>query len=508
MKVTFGAETDVGKVRERNEDNFLIDKRLKVFVVCDGMGGHAAGGVASATAVNVVRETILAEADLLKRVREGEPGVDRHDVLRMLERTVQRACYRIYERGQLNPAERGMGTTLTLLLLCGRRAYLAHVGDSRTYLCRDGLLHQLTEDHSLIADMVKHGRIKSPADVDERFRNAVTRAVGVHETVDVDTHDLMILPGDRFMLCSDGLTGYADLATLQKVVNSSKDDSEVCKTLVALANSRGGSDNITTVMVTICEVPETSAERVRSVLDTLRSLTLFKYLSYAELLRVANITEERRYPAGHVLFRQAEPAHEAYVILEGRVQIASTNVVIALLEPGRHFGEMALVDNEPRSADATTTSDCWLLALPRARFYELLRQNPLLAVKLLWSFIKAMTIRLRLTTSELSLVKRLFHAVSPDDVQRLPTEWLPPDDLVETPVHPRPDSGVTEEDIVAVEPVLPTDAPLRTTTDRIEDRDRPATPAAKDESTDLVLRPADFSAFEDEESEAQEASEE
>lgn len=448
METTFGARTDVGRVRERNEDNFLIDRKLNMHVVCDGMGGHAAGAVASATAVNVVREHIVKHADVLDSWLDPQTQTDRHDVNKLLEKAIQSACYRIYERGRQNINERGMGTTLSMVLLLGGRAFIGHVGDSRVYLIREGAIHQLTEDHSLLADMVKHGRIRSPAEVDPRFRNAVTRAVGVHETVEVETVDLPVLPGDRFLLCSDGLTGYADAATLNKFVSADAEEEVICGRLVAHANQMGGADNITAVVITVVSVLDGSPEKTRMTLRTLRALTLFKYLSYSELLRIQNIAEERHVRQGEMVFAQGDMGHCAYVIIEGKVQIRTSNVIIAMLEGGRHFGEMALVDDQPRSADAIAADDSWLLLLPRSAFYDLMRKNPTLAVKLLWSFIKALTIRLRLTTSELSLVKKLFYSVSPDDVEQLPTEWLPPDELK---TAPRDDSG--ELHIKAPEPI-------------------------------------------------------
>ena len=441
MHVTFSAKTDVGRVRERNEDNFLIDKKLQLHVVCDGMGGHAAGAVASATAVNVAREHLLQHQEAIESYRSNSGVTDRHDLLRLLEETIQQACFKIYERAQRTPQERGMGTTLSLILFVRDRAFIGHVGDSRVYLLRDSNLHQLTDDHSLLADMVKHGRINSPQEVDPRFRNAVTRAVGVHETVDVDTLDLEVLPGDQFLLCSDGLTGYANAATLKEIIEAASDEEQACQALIDHANEQGGSDNITALLTTVQEVPDCQPQKLRHILDTLRGLALFQYLSYPELLRVLNIAEQIQLTEGELAFSQGDHGHCAYVILGGRIQIRVDDITIAVLEQGRHFGEMALVDDQPRSADAIAAENSWLLIVPRSAFYDIMRKNPMLAVKLLWSFLKALTIRLRRTTSELSLTKRLFSEVSPEEVTQMSTEWLPPDNL-QYVRRPRRDSGL------------------------------------------------------------------
>lgn len=439
MQITVGALSDVGRERQRNEDSFLADDNVHLYIVCDGMGGHAGGDVASATAVQEIRKEITGHTDLLRAYARERLEGDRRELLKTVERAIHRACLAIYERGLANPHERGMGTTASLILLCGGRAFIGHVGDSRIYLRRHDELHQLTEDHSLLAEMVRSGRVKSAADVDPRFRNAVTRAVGVHETVEVDTVDLDLLPGDKFLLCSDGLTGYANVATLSQILAQDGSEADICKALVALANQRGGSDNITAVLVTVVDPERENVEELALELETLRHLTLFRYLSYAELVRVLNIAEEQDCAQGEAVFRHGDHGRCAYIILRGRVQVRSGNVIIALLQEGRHFGEMALVDNEPRAADAIAVENTRLLVIPRTGFHELMRRNPLFAVKMLWSFIKAMTGRLRYTTGELSVVKSMFYSRSPQDADKLPASWLPPDALEVEPAGPRGD---------------------------------------------------------------------
>ncbi len=491
MDVTFAAKTDVGRVREQNEDNFLIDRKMRLFVVCDGMGGHAAGAVASATAVNVVRELLVEHKPLIKSLdKKGDPD-KRRELLALLDSAIRQACGRIYQRAQRNPSERGMGTTLSMLLLVGDRAYIGHVGDSRVYLQRDGAIHQLTDDHSLLADMVKHGRIRSANEVDPRFRNAVTRAVGVHETVEVDVLDLQVLPQDRFLLCTDGLTGYADSALLERMLSEHPSEEEACDALIQHANRMGGVDNITAVVATVQSCPRADPEKVRLILRALRGLTLFRYLSYSELLKIVNIAEERRVRQDEMIFTRGDSGPNAYVILEGQIQVQTSNVVIAVLDPGRHFGEMGLVDEQPRMADALATEDSWLLVIPRSSFYDMMRKNPQLAVKLLWSFIKAMTARLRLTTNELTLTKQLFHAVSPEEFGRMPNEWLPPDDMGLRP--PRGDSAPIDMEAVEREHKRQTDPyaqiPAMPVSEDAEDDEEPAVIEPQRDTIRQVWRP-------------------
>ena len=164
MELTFAAATDVGRQRTHNEDNFLIDKKLRLFLVADGMGGHAAGEVASSIAVHEIRDAVYANRDLIDRYRAEGPASAAVEILQMLEHAVQAACSTVFNRAQAESDKRGMGTTATVMLIAGApdhlRGFIAHVGDSRVYLARQGQSHQLTEDHSLMNELVRRGKLK------------------------------------------------------------------------------------------------------------------------------------------------------------------------------------------------------------------------------------------------------------------------------------------------------------------------------------------------------------
>jgi serine/threonine protein phosphatase PrpC len=156
--IRFYAATDVGKVRDHNEDNFLVDKKLSLFIVADGMGGHAAGEVASAIAVRTVHDELKREKELLDDYAAGATGASKvttKDVVALLEHAVQRACSKIHEEARVDPAKRGMGTTLSSLLVVGHQGFIAHVGDSRIYLARGPRIQQVTEDHTVYNELIK-----------------------------------------------------------------------------------------------------------------------------------------------------------------------------------------------------------------------------------------------------------------------------------------------------------------------------------------------------------------
>ena len=226
------ARTDVGLVRAVNEDNYLLSDVL--FAVADGLGGHEAGEIASKMAVNMLEEYLLSyESDPANRLREVFTGINAA----------------IYRRSTSDESCKGMGTTLTALLIQDGTAYIGHVGDSRIYLVRKDVIYQLTEDHSVVGELVRMGMLtKSEAKVHPQ-RNLLTRAIGTLATVDMEIVDSKVEPGDRFILCTDGLSGAIEDSKILDVVLSRQAPSAVVDDLITLANQNGGYDNVTVVAV-------------------------------------------------------------------------------------------------------------------------------------------------------------------------------------------------------------------------------------------------------------------
>ena len=420
MELSFWAATDVGKKREANEDNFLVDKKLSLFVVADGMGGHASGEVASDISVHEFRNAVDASRDLVERYASGDATVRPQDILTLLEHALQTACQAIYQRGQKEPEKRGMGTTTSALLIAGDRGFIAHVGDSRIYLVRRGQVVQLTEDHSLINELVRRGKITKDGIDDspyKSYKNAVTRAVGVYETVQTDTIDFEILPGDQFLLCSDGLHAYLKDEKLIELL-AGEDITGAPNRFVALANEGGGHDNITAVVVRVdaaapgpaATAADDRADELQRKVDVLKQMPLFRHLTYREIIRVLNVTEVKEFAPGADIIKEGTFGEELYILLRGKVRVHKNDAFITYLLPGSHIGEMALVDRIPRSASATAEDPSRLLILRRREFYEIVRKDPSLSVKLLWSFVQVLAERLRKTTAELSGARLEEHA--------------------------------------------------------------------------------------------------
>jgi serine/threonine protein phosphatase PrpC len=421
VELSFWAATDVGKKREHNEDNFLIDSKLSLFVVADGMGGHASGEVASHVAVHELRTAIEAQRDLIEAFGRNDGSASTQDVLSLMEHAVQDACAAIFEKGKAEADKRGMGTTISALLLVGERGFIAHVGDSRIYMVRQGQVIQLTEDHSLINELIRRGKVtkeglgRSPYSA---YKNAVTRAVGVYETVQVDTIDLEVLPGDQFLLCSDGLHTYLDDRQIIEHLGAAQ-LTGVPQGFVDLANERGGQDNITAVVIRIqsadADTADIRTEELTRKVEVLKHMPLFRHLAYKEIIRILNLTEVSDYGVGEDLLREGDPGDELYIILKGKVRLHKEGAFITNLLPGAHLGEMALVDRSPRSVSATADERSRVLILRRRDFYEIIRKDPTLSVKLLWSFVQVLADRLRKTTADLSGARQEASAVDVTD---------------------------------------------------------------------------------------------
>jgi serine/threonine protein phosphatase PrpC len=234
MRLITGAATDVGRVREGNEDAYLVDDATGLVAVADGMGGHRAGEVASATALEALRAAIT----------HGRP----------LRESMQDANEAVFTKSLTDEELRGMGTTLTAAtLVTGGTVLVGHVGDSRAYLLHDGELRQVTVDHSLVEELVREGRLTADEAAVHPQRSIITRALGVDASVEVDVYPVELAPGDRLLLCSDGLTGMVQAETIAATLRREEDPARAAAALIDAANVAGGEDNITAVVVAVTD---------------------------------------------------------------------------------------------------------------------------------------------------------------------------------------------------------------------------------------------------------------
>lgn len=240
-RLRVAAATHVGRVRTSNEDSYLVDDQLGIFAVADGMGGHAAGEVASSVALDAIQGSLQSGSTI--------------------DTAVSLANASVREQAAENPDLAGMGTTLTLLSIVGTPT-IGHVGDSRAYRLRNGTLQLLTDDHSLVAELVRAGRLTPEQAATHPRRSIITRALGADENVTVDLVPVEILEGDRILLCSDGLPTMISDDAIRAALSNPADVPDIAQNLIELANAAGGEDNVTVIVADVLEVDSDTIEPI------------------------------------------------------------------------------------------------------------------------------------------------------------------------------------------------------------------------------------------------------
>ena len=407
MEFDVFSQSDVGCVRTNNEDAYFVSPDHGLFVVCDGMGGHNAGEVASQLSCKLISSELCSTR--VANMKEKFEGSGHPEDLRALQRTVEQAvssaCRAIFEEAMNDPAKAGMGTTCTVVLFAGRdKAVLAHVGDSRLYLVRGEDIHQISEDHTYVNELVKRGLLKKSEAHDHPQGNVLSRAMGVQPNVAIDTMLFDIDADDTLLLCSDGLYNYYPEA--KELIPTLKDGDirQSLGTLVNTAKERGGHDNITGVVIRIKtgEIPVAAAERLK----ILKKIAIFSHLQHLELMKVLGTAQMAKVNQGDNLITEGEVGDVMYVVVKGEVDIIKGEDVLTTLPAGVHLGEMALVDNAPRSATARARTDLDILLIRRDEFFNIVRAEPVIATKLLWSLVQVLSGRLRQTNAALEGARR------------------------------------------------------------------------------------------------------
>jgi PPM family protein phosphatase len=245
----YGVKTDTGRVRGNNEDSFGVAPELNLFVLSDGMGGKASGEIASQiTTEEIVAHCRDANADAnFPLIGDRIPDVS--ETSNRLVSAIRRANQEIHDAAERHPEHEGMGATVVAAWIRGDRMSLAHIGDSRAYRLRNSSLEQLTQDHSFIAEQVRQGVITAEGANNSQMHNVLLRALGVDAEAEIDVNEELIIEGDTFLLCTDGLTREASDAQIAAILEEADDAQQAADQLVDFANQAGGSDNITAIVL-------------------------------------------------------------------------------------------------------------------------------------------------------------------------------------------------------------------------------------------------------------------
>lgn len=402
-RISFESLRDIGKIRKNNEDFVRIDTELQAFCVADGVGGEAAGEVASRMACDGVIAELKERRDEIRKFAQDSTPESRQSILKILQESVERTCAKIFLDAQSNPKHAGMSSTLEVALLVGNHVLTAHVGDSRTYLIRGSEVHQLTEDHKVGVQMVKQGVWTIDQAKRSSYSNTLTRAMGGQEFVEVDVGQVELMPHDRFLLCTDGLYEDLDSEEMLKLNQRGTPLKQSLQALQMRAYARGARDNLSGILFECA--PEAVSARgevdAENKLKTLKHVHLFRYLNYAELNKVLGMTRAIRVSSRGVLIREGDQGKEMFIILSGSVSVEKGGKEVAVLQAGKMVGEMSIIDQAPRSASVIAREATEVLAISRESFVAFMRKESQISVKVLWAMAVELNQNLRKTTEKL-----------------------------------------------------------------------------------------------------------
>jgi serine/threonine protein phosphatase PrpC len=253
VEYDIGAKTDVGMRRHNNEDSFALVPQINLCVLSDGMGGEAAGELASKLAVETISGCLRGAVLENQKLVFGDQNPQVSEATNQLASAIRLSNRAIWDEGQKHASHRGMGATVVGAWLHGSVMSIAHVGDSRIYLLRNGDLQQLTQDHSLVMEQVRRGYLTMEEAEKSDMQNIIVRALGAEDKVNVDMDEVFLMPGDQVVLCSDGLTKMIDDAGIAQIVGEAATPQQAADRLVEIANENGGEDNVTVIVVRVKE---------------------------------------------------------------------------------------------------------------------------------------------------------------------------------------------------------------------------------------------------------------
>lgn len=382
--------SDTGRKRTQNEDSFYVDDELGLYVVSDGMGGHAAGEVASATAIQAAREVVEDARAAIQKVRSGE--LEGEALSRLAGQAVLTANQRVHELATSDRGKAGMGCTVTLVLIAGEVAALGHVGDSRLYLRRAGRVDKLSTDHTILGELVRSGVMEPDEATDDHpMAHILSRAVGTQPHVEVETLLFDLVGGDQLVLCSDGLSDYLKGSEpLEEALGgdaplSREAIAAATEKLVAYANEAGGHDNITVVAVQI-DVDEEASMRAKLLsqrYDALSSVFLFQGLDMSRASRVMEVCSLLEHEAGVQVVEQGTPINDLYVVVDGRYRLERDGEEVGELSPGDFVGMTTLLHGRAALSSVVAEEPGRMLRLTGEDMRQLSRKRPFLGIGIL-----------------------------------------------------------------------------------------------------------------------------
>lgn len=412
MKCKHSSASQAGSSKATNQDAYLVDDRLSIHLVCDGMGGHRGGETAAQLACNTTLNYLRKHQEAILGFAAGTES--KETLVDLVTSAILTANSEIYRMAAAEPSLAGMGTTLAMLLITGNLGIVAHVGSSRVYLYRNDQLTQLTKDHTLSQELIDRGLMTEAKAAKWAYGRVLSRALGPMEAVVVNTLQLDILPGDRFVLATDGVTTALTADEIKAVLANSSQDT-VAQLLVQASHandhenrSENHSDDATVIVAdSLSDISDEALQQARTweVLQktsSLQDMFLFRSLDPRSIMQIVSNSVIMYNDPSDLLFNQGDVEQNIYIILEGDFEVLVNDTVIAKLSRGNHFGEMSWFSQEPRSATVRCCSNSKLLKVSALFLESFILRSPEAGVLILRELARELSIRLR-ATNELSI---------------------------------------------------------------------------------------------------------
>lgn len=389
MQIKGSGISDVGIVRDNNEDFYHINEELGLYIVCDGVGGGNGGEVAS----KIAAETCSQYIETNQHIIEEYYCLGNNDALiqSLMDRAIKHACKTVYTEGQNQPHLNGMSTTMTAVLILNSKVLMGHVGDSRLYLIRNNNIYQTSEDHTIGNEIREKSISSHTAASANRFDSVLKKSIGFHATIDADTMLFDILPGDKLLLCSDGL--YNNITKdVEFLPILKKDRDKALVELIELANHRGGRDNITCIIIET-SLEEQAYENLKvdrnellQNLEVFENL-LFKGLTFTRLNRLVHTVETYEIEEGEIICDKGQCPHGLFIILNGCIEVYKDEQHFGTLKYGQFFGQYSLMMEKKEKYTYKAGKTCKVIYLDTDSYRKLCRNHPKFGVQLLENFI-------------------------------------------------------------------------------------------------------------------------
>ena len=394
----YSSLTDTGLKRSNNQDTILSLPKKGLYLVADGVGGRLGGDRASQLCAKVFEERAPALHHLAATYSKEPISGKREQVIEALDSVCQEASRAVYEMGQAEGFP-GTSTTLVVTLINGGHCFLAHAGDSRAYLMRNGRLQTLTEDHSMVNELIRQGKMSAEQARSSPYRHVITRALGSSPFIQVDVASLELLPSDRLLLCSDGLTDPVEPEDINKLM-AHGNATDSASALLQAALDGGGPDNVSVIVID--PQPTAAAEQALAKARVLSQLFLFQGLQFSSLQRISRFVQEIEFSKGEEVVSQGDEGNTLFAVIEGSLVVSRDGVDLVELLATDHFGELALADTLPRSATVTALSAGRMIVIDRMSLDRLAKREPNLGTQILWNLLSSVSSRLRSTSARLA----------------------------------------------------------------------------------------------------------